>query len=481
MGIGGAVSSGRRARARRLGARSVATVVTVLAAALVVMDASPGSAKASASKAPAIVTVAGSGAQSGALAAGVPSTTVALGSPVGVAADSHDNVLIADQNNNVIRVAAAATGTFYGVGMTAGRIYTIVGTGAAGNGPWGTLPPTGPLQVALNDPNGVAVDAQGDVAITDTGNNAVRLLAGATGARFGQLMTAGQIYTIAASDGSVYPAEAASEAALSSPDGVTFDAHGDIVIADTGNDIVRFLPQGSGTFFGRAMQAGYIYTIAGVPGAYGYTGNGGPGGSAQISIEPFAGVAVDAAGDVAFADADNEVIRLVADASHTFEGRPLIAGDVYTIAGNGNEAYSGNKKAALSASLDTPQGVAFDAAGNLLVSDSNNNVIRIVPAANGKYGGKTVKAGRIYTIAGIPTANAGYTGNGGPATSAELNAPAGLGVLPSGLPLIADNGNNVVRELTSPATARRAPTASTVTPATGPGRHPHRAHRHPTG
>jgi hypothetical protein len=155
---------------------------------------------------------------------------------------------------------------------------------------------------------------------------------------------------------------------------------------------------------------------------------------------------------------------LVAAHTGTYLGRAVTAGYIYTIAGNGNEGFKGNKKPATKAWLDTPQGVALDAAGNLFVSDSNNNDIRLVPAHTGTYDGLAVKAGDIYTIAG--NRNTGYTGNPGLAISSELNDPAGVSVGPSGNLLVFDNGNNVVREITG--SAPLPPAVSALKPASGP-------------
>ena len=151
-------------------------------------------------------------------------------------------------------------------------------------------------------------------------------------------------------------------------------------------------------------------------------------------MNAFNGVAVDAKGDVVFSDVDNQAVRMVAAATGTSLGRAVKAGDIYTLAGTGpnDEGFKGNKKPATKAWLDTPQGVAVDSAGDLFISDSLNNMIRVVPAVKGSFDGFGVKAGDIYTIAG--NGRPGYSGNGGPATGAALNGPAGLSMGPSGRP-----------------------------------------------
>ena len=156
----------------------------------------------------------------------------------------------------------------------------------------------------------------------------------------------------------------------------------------------------------------------------------------------------------------------MAAATGTSRGRAVKAGDIYTIAGTGpnNEGFKGNKKPAVRAWLDTPQGVAVDSAGNVFIADSLNNMIRVVPAAKETFDGIAMKAGDIYTIAG--SGQAGYSGSGGPATAAALNGPAGLTMGPSGHLLVADNGNNVLRVVAG--TPPLPPAITAVKPASGP-------------
>jgi len=427
---------------------AVVALVCSVAAGSALAGASPSSAATVASNT-AITTVVGGGATT-AVTNGVPSLSASLGSPLDAVLDAHGNVVYADQNNNLIRVAAASSGTFYNVSMTAGRIYTVVGD------PTGTGDDSGPaLQTVLSDPNGVAVDAAGDIAITDTGNNAILFDPGTAGTYFGQPMSAHTVYPIA---GDLDPTGAISNlafnAGLSSPDGIAFDAQGDVVVADTGNDIIRLIPRTAHTAFGQAVQPFDIYTIAGNTN-FGYTGNGGPATAAELQLDSFNGVTVDARGDVVFSDVDNNAVRLVAASSGIAMGRAVTAGDIYTVAGSGpNDAgFKGTKKPATKAWLNSPQGIAVDAAGDLFITDSLNNVIRFVPANKGTYDGMSVKAGDIYTVAG-----SGATG--------ELNAPTGVAVGPSGQLLIVDNGNNVIREVSGSPVAQ--PTVSAIRPASGP-------------
>jgi hypothetical protein len=284
------------------------------------------------------------------------------------------------------------------------------------------------------------------VAITDTGNDTVDFMPATTGTHFGIAMAAGSVYPIA--NGFVnktFDGAFAYAAGLSSPDGIAFDAQGDVVVADTGNDVVRIIPASTHSLFGKALTIQHVYTIAGNTN-FDYTGDGGPGNAATLQLSPFAGVAVDPSGNVVIADGGNSVVRLVAASTGVYHQKARAAGNIYTIAGNGVPGLKNNKKA-YRGEMDAPQGVAVDSVGNVLVTDANNNDIRVIPARTGKYLGAGVKANGLYTVAG--NSNAGYLGDGGPPRSAELNGPAGLSVDPSGHVVIADNGNNVIREITS--------------------------------
>jgi uncharacterized protein (TIGR03437 family) len=167
-------------------------------------------------------------------------------------------------------------------------------------------------------------------------------------------------------------------------------------------------------------QSYTIYSVAG-NGTLGYTGDNGPATSAEMH-DPYA-VATDSAGNFYIADSGNNVIRKVAN------------GVITTFAGNGTIGYSGDNGPATSAQLNAPYGVAVDSAGNLYIADSANNVIR------------EVSNGVISTFAGNGTS--GYTGDNGPATSAQLFTPSAVAVDSAGNLYIADFGNNVIRKVSA--------------------------------
>jgi len=337
----------------------------------------------------------------------------------------------------VIRVVAAATGTFYGVSMTAGDIYTIAGTGTAGY----TGDGNPAARAELNGPQGVTVDGNGNVVVADTGNDRVRVVAAGSGTFYGKPLVAGDIYTVAGGNpNGLIGSGRATAARLSLPYGATVDAAGNVVIADTGNNRIRAIAGNTGTFYGQSMTAGQVYTVAGT-GSHGFNGDGRPATAAKVNHPD--GVAVDAAGDLVLADTGNNRIRVVAATTGTLYGQHMTAGDMYTVAGTGTAGYTGDGGRATSARLSAPVSVTADATGNLVIADGGNNVIRVVAAATGTFYGVSMTAGDIYTVAG--TGTAGYTGDGGRATGATLYYPQGATVDGAGNLVIADTGNNVIR------------------------------------
>jgi sugar lactone lactonase YvrE len=333
-------------------------------------------------------------------------------------------------------VVAAKTGSFYGQAMTAGAIYTVAGNGTigfSGDGGPGTS-----AQIA--DPEAVATDRAGNVVIADTNNHRIRVVAASTGTFYGQAMTAGAIYTVAGNGTRGYNGDGglATSASFSYPSGVAVDAAGNLLIADTSNYRIRVVAKTTGTFYGQAMTAGHIYTIAG-NGTSGYSGDGGPATSAEIDF-PYA-IAVDGAGNLLIADTLNNRIRAVAASTGTFYGQAMTAGNIYTVAGNGTVGYSGDGGPATSAGLLEPEDIAVDSAGNLIIADDSGRA-RIVAATTGTYYGVTMTTGDIYTVAG--NGNTGFSGDGGPATSAELGARS-VAIAPSGNLMILDASSNRVR------------------------------------
>jgi hypothetical protein len=250
--------------------------------------------------------IAGVGVATGYGGDGGLATRARLGLLGGLALDKDQNVLVADNSNNRVRMIAATSGTFYGQAMTAGHIYTVAGTGSAGFSGDG-----GPATAAmLRTPTSVVTDAAGNLVISDSGNNRIRVVAAASGTFYGVTMTAGDIYTVAgngtygfAGDGG--PATAAE---LRDPLGVSVDGFGNLLIADTSNERVRLVAATSGTYYGQAVTAGDIVTVAG-NGTLGFYGDSGPATSARLDYPEATGV--DASGNLLIVDADNGRVREV--------------------------------------------------------------------------------------------------------------------------------------------------------------------------
>ncbi|HEY2443872.1 MAG TPA: hypothetical protein VGI31_12095 [Streptosporangiaceae bacterium] len=405
-----------------------------------------------------IYTVAGNGTV-GFSGDGGPATSAELATPLGVRFDGAGNLVIADAANNRVRVVAGSTGTFYGQAMTAGDIYTV-----AGNGTQGFSGDGGPATSAGVDPVAAVTDGAGNLVITDSINfftpnkhsNRVRVVADSTGTFYGQAMTAGDIYTVAGKNTEGFSGDGgpAVGAKLGAPSGVAVDGAGNLVIADTGNNRVRVVAASTGTFYSQPMTADDIYTIAGNGqgmydhnlGTGGVSGDGGPATHAELSLPEGSGqerVAVDGAGNLLIADTANNRIRVVAKSAGTFYGKPMTAGHIYTVAGSGQEGFSGDGGPATSAGLSLPNGVAADHTGNLVIADTFNQRVRVVAGSTGNFYGQAMTAGDIYTIAG--TGNPGFAGDRGPAVDAELNYPQGLAVDSAGDLLIADMFNGRVR------------------------------------
>jgi hypothetical protein len=438
----------------------------VIAAA--VGSALPGLAGTASAATGTISTVAGNGT-SGYSGDGGTATSAELTDPQGVTVDHAGDVVLADTLNRRVRLVAAAScssGCPFGLAsMTKGHIYRIAGNGVqgfAGNGGLATA-------AELDLPEGLAIDARGDLLIADFGADVVWMVADASCASscpYGLASIAkGHIYVVAGDGTPGYSGDggAATSAMLGEPAGVAVDSSGDVLIADAGNSVVR------------EVVDGLIYTVAGT-GAVGSSGDGGPAPNAKLE-EPF-DVAVDPGGDVLVVDASANRVRLLAAASCSSDCAYGLAsttkGDIYTVAGNGSAGYSGDGSKATSAGIGQADGVGVDAAGNLLIADTTFNRVRLVAdtscASGCGYGLASMTKGDIYAVAGNGTA--GYSGDGGAATSAELQNPAAVAFDPAGDLLIADTANNAVRlviaSVATPSLSISAPAAGTVGSAVAP-------------
>ena len=390
---------------------------------------------------------------------GQPALEGGLDQPNGLAIDSAGDLLIGDSGNDLVRLVASQTCltdcAFGQSGLSSGSIYTIAGDGAtlfSGDG--------GPATEAeLHGPRDVAVDAAGDVAISDANNNRIRWIAAqdcSSACPFGLASTtAGAIYTIAGGGTSLYPdtAVGATSVLLSEPGGVLFDSAGDVLLSSTDFDVVQVVAARtcySACPYGlSAMTAGDIYAIAGNSGG-GYYGDGGPATKAELEYPE--GLALDGEGDVLIADDGNNRIRLVASKDCSSDCPyglgAMTEGDIYTIAGGGSEGNSATGYPATDAALSSPTGITLDASGNLVVGDEGDELVRVVAAqscsASCPYGLSAMTEGDIYTIAGNGSPGT-FGGDGGPATSASLFYPTWVAVDSAGDVLITDSVHLRVR------------------------------------
>jgi hypothetical protein len=330
---------------------------------------------------------------------GGAATAAELFGPTGVAFDASGNMYIADYTNNVIRE----------FDHTTGDISTVAGNYALG----GSYSGDGSAATAagLKNPAAVAIDASGNIIIADGGNHVLRKVD----------HTTKNISTIAGINSSGFSGDGgpATAAELYLPTSVALDASGNIYLSDYGNDIIRKIDAGTGN----------ISTVAGNHSlGPGYSGDGGPATAAELNNP--ACVTLDHAGNIYFTEYNNSVVRKV-DKSN---------GLISTIAGNHTmgTGFSGDGGPATMAELAHPWGVSVDGSGNLFFSDQFNNVIREVSSL-----------GNINTIAGNYLDGFGYNGDGGPATAAELYSPAGVALDATGNLFIADNNNNLIREVNS--------------------------------
>lgn len=209
-------------------------------------------------------------------------------------------------------------------------------------------------------------------------------------------------------------------ASIGYPGSIAFDAAGNSYIADSYSSHIF-----------KVTSAGTLTVVAG-NGTRGYSGDGGPATSAALSGPE--GVFVDTSGNIFIADTENSVIREVVASS----------GNIKTVAGSATlgAGYGGDGGPATSAQLSSPFGIFVDGSGNIFIADADNSAIREVLASNGN----------IQTVAGngsACTSPTGPCGDGGPATSAQLNLPESVFVDGSGNIFIADTDDNVIREVTA--------------------------------
>ncbi len=440
-----------------------------------------------------ITTVAGGGGPPTGVGDGGPATAARLNTPGSLTFDSAGNLFVADEGNSRVRKIAPS-----------GIITTIAGTGVAGDSGDGglavnaglTLPfglafdtsgdlfiadvgqnrvrrvsPTGTItafagtgvagfsgdggaatSAQLNNPTGLALTSQGDLLIADYDNFRIRIVS-----------TNGLIGTVAGNGQGGYSGDgaAATQAGLT-PGGLVSDSTGGFFIF--------------GGYLRHVSANGIISTVGGAGNSYFFSGDGGQATSALLSHP--SGVAVDGSGNLFIADTGNRrVRRVVADGSilTVAGGGSALPGDgglataadiipecvafdsagnllicdlysirkvstsggvITTFAGTGSPGSSGDGGLATAAAFRDPRGIAKDSSGNVFIADAADSRVR-----------KVSQSGIITTFAGNGTA--GYSGDGGPATSAQLSYPTGVAVDSAGTVYILDEINNRIRKVSN--------------------------------
>ncbi|MBI5853948.1 MAG: hypothetical protein HZB35_01695 [Nitrospirae bacterium] len=338
-------------------------------------------------------------------------------------------------------------------------ITTVAGTGAPDfKGDGGAA-----LAAGLSNPRGIAVDAAGNVYISDSTNNRVRKIDAATGT----------ITTVAGNGTRDYSGDGgpAVKASIAFPMGLAADREGHLFIADARNHRIRRVD----------ARTGIITSVAG-QGMRGLGGDNGPALSALLSYPT--SVAVDEEGNLYIADSENGGIRrvdkktgvissvvgegtpgaktdptgtptirglFVAPVGLTYDGKgslyvadsflnrikkvELATRKVTIVAGKGVNQYCGDGGPAKEACLNQPSAVALDGAGNVYIADAGNDRVRKVD----------VKSGIMTTIAG--SGQRGFSGDNGPAAKASLAFPTGVAVDPQGRLLIVEPNNNRARRV----------------------------------
>ena len=278
----------------------------------------------------------------------------------------------------------------------------IISTVAGGGANFSVLGDDGPaIGASLASPFSVAVDGAGNLYIADSGHNRIR-----------KVSTNGIITTVAGGGGVYGEGGPATGADFGNPTGVAVDTAGNLFIA--GGQRIR-----------KVSPDGIITTVAGNGDPQTrYGGDGGPATSAQLSVPM--DVAVDPAGNLYIADTLNQRIRKVSP-----------SGTINTVAGNGIQGLSGDRGFATSAELYYPQGIAVDSAGNVFATEFTR-VRRISPD------------GVITTVAGNGTQ--GYSGDGGPAISAQLHLATSVAADRQGNLLIVDLDGPRIRKVSADGT-----------------------------
>jgi sugar lactone lactonase YvrE len=295
--------------------------------------------------------------------------------PADLVRDRGGVLYVADAGNDLIRRVAPD-----------GTVTVLAGSGMKGYTDGASH------SARFNNPTGIAIDSQGNLYVADTGNDLIR-----------KISVEGVVTTLAGLGERGYGDGSGRTARFNAPTAIVIDGHGDLLVADSGNDLIRKVtPDGAVTTYAGAAERGYA-----------------DGDLHTAKFNAPAALAFDARGNLYVADTGNDAIRRIAP-----------DGAVTTYAGAGERGYAGGS--ASDARFNAPSGLVFDQDGALYVADTGNDLIR-----------RIAPDGTVSTFAGAP--QRGFAD--GAARSARFNAPARLLLDPIGVFYIADEGNNMIRRL----------------------------------
>jgi len=300
-----------------------------------------------------------------------PASNANLRSPYGIALDSTNNIFIADQGNNRIRMVSKTSGSFYQQNMTSNYIYTVVGTGGTAFTPDDI---SGNL-ANINKPWGLAIDLSNNLFISEAGNVRIRAVPRSDTNLFGRDMSGNKIYTIVGNGTPGFSPDGtlASNALIASNcRSIAFDSQKNLFIADTENHIIRMVPRNDGNYYGKTMNSNRIYTIAGSNGiASSHTGcnyryNRVPASNALLNRP--GGLFFDRFNNLLFTDIFDDIVSIIPREDTNYFGSNLLANYLYVIVGS-NIGYVATTP------LTAPTGVVVEVNSNLTVCSFLGNKI----------------------------------------------------------------------------------------------------------
>ena len=300
-------------------------------------------------------------------------TAALFSSPAGIASDASGNLYVSDSFNNRIRKVAPD-----------GTVTTVAGNGNAG------YVDSDAANAEFYGPQGLTVDAQGNIFVADLGNNVIR-----------EITTAGVVKTVAGIGTAGYAnGNALKTAQFRSPMAVAVDQSGNIFVADRDNNMIR-----------KITAAGVVSTVAGTKTPGYVNGKVDSAAGTYASFRDPSGLVVDAQGNIYVADLGNSAIRKITSASV-----------VTTIAGGPGQTSL----------VGSPIGISMDSQGNFFITDESGRIIELTSAKV------------LYNLAGSANVTGFANGSG---TAAKFNTPLGICVTPSGNIFVADFNNNSIRKV----------------------------------